>query len=46
MDGCCAKVLDELNLAQRVACGGWNCEHPHLLSTVLETKSASEHSVA
>ena len=46
MNGSSTKVLDELNLTQRVTGSGRNGEHTQLLGAILETQTACEHAIA
>ena len=45
MDGGSAKILDELNLSQRVTSCGRNGEHTQFLGTILEAETTSEHTI-
>ena len=46
MDGCGAKILDELNLTQRVTCSGRNRQHAKFLGSVLESQTTGKHAIA
>ena len=46
MYGGSTEVLDELYLPQGVTCCGRHGEHPQFLGSILESQTASEHSVA